>query len=269
MAFYTHGQTEMYYEEIGEGIPFLLVHGWAIDHRFLKKCMEPIFSSLDKKFRRIYVDLPGMGLSKPGEVRNGDDITEVLISFMDDIAKDQSYYICGNSFGSVVARSMTARLGRRVKGLILIAPAADKKSDVAVNGVNCIDEEFMNSLDADDKDKFIYMHANLNRETYDRYREYVYPSVEINEANEYMHHKLKGKFGMDINKAIVKSDYDGPTLLLTGKNDRAVGYKEQFTWLDIFKRATYIVIDGAGHNIHVDRPDVFRDTIQGFINQYI
>lgn len=269
MAIYENGDTQMYYEEHGEGIPILLIHGWAIDHRFLFKCMEPIFEASNKSFRRIYVDVPGMGQSSLGSVRNGDDVTRVLIEFMEEIAPGEGFYICGNSFGSVVARSITARLGSKVKGLLLIAPAEDRKGEGAKCGINKIDEAFMDTLSGEDKEKFIYMHANLNKETYDRYRQFVYPSMEINETNDFKSGKFKGKFGIDINKAIAKTDYDGPTLILTAKNDRAVGYENQYSWLSTFMHGTYIVIDGAGHNIHVDRPEVFKKVVGEFIEEYL
>ena len=76
MSIFKFNETELFYEEMGQGVPFLLVHGWAIDHRFLENALEPAFSMLkDNRFRRIYVDVPGMGQSVPGSVKNGDGIT--------------------------------------------------------------------------------------------------------------------------------------------------------------------------------------------------
>lgn len=265
MAVFSYEETQMYYEEVGEGIPFLLIHGWAIDHRFLEKCMEPIFYETGKKFRRIYVDLPGMGKSVAGKVRNGDDITDILIAFMNEIAADEKFYICGNSFGSVLARAITANLGDRVRGLILLSPALDRKQDYVDSKDIIVDENFASTLSEDEREAFIFMHANLNQETYDRYRELVYPSIEINKNNEFLRGKLKGTFGFDINKKIYKSSYNGPTLILTGKNDRAVGYAKQYEWLDIFENASYFVINNAGHNIHVDQPAMFQGVVSGFV----
>lgn len=63
MAYCKVRQAEIYYEAFGEGKPVLMIHGFAPDHRLMRGCMEPIFTNRDG-WRRIYIDLPGMGLTK-------------------------------------------------------------------------------------------------------------------------------------------------------------------------------------------------------------
>ena len=269
MSFYNYSDTELFYKEIGQGVPFLLIHGWAIDHAFLEKCFEPIFEKIDYPVRRIYVDIPGMGRSVPGKVKNGDGIIEVLGAFMDYIAPGQQYYVGGNSFGSVVSRAMVAKYADKIAGLMLIAPAADGKIPGSEEGVYVYESDFMRTLSKKQRDDFMAMNANLTRQTWERYVELVEPSVKINEHNDYMHKVLKGSFSFDINKMIMKNHFDKPTLILVGKYDCAVGYKEQFGWLSVFKKGSYILIDGAGHNIHIDQPEMFNDSVEGWLRQFV
>lgn len=37
-----------------------MLHGYVAGHRLMNKCMEPVFSIKDN-YKRIYIDLPGMG----------------------------------------------------------------------------------------------------------------------------------------------------------------------------------------------------------------
>ena len=55
MAFFIDEKynTKLYYEVLGEGEPFLLVHGWAIDHKFLMNALEPAFTMSGRSFKRI------------------------------------------------------------------------------------------------------------------------------------------------------------------------------------------------------------------------
>jgi pimeloyl-ACP methyl ester carboxylesterase len=54
------------YEIIGAGNPIIMLHGYYVDHRLMSGCMEPVFR--DKKgYKRIYLDLPGMGESESAE----------------------------------------------------------------------------------------------------------------------------------------------------------------------------------------------------------
>ena len=52
------------YEIYGEGIPVLMINGWGPDHRLMEGCMEPVFQTMGKAWKRIYFDLPGMGKTK-------------------------------------------------------------------------------------------------------------------------------------------------------------------------------------------------------------
>lgn len=267
MAIFHYDGTEMFYKEIGEGTPFLLIHGWAIDHSFLERCMEPIFAKANGSYKRIYIDVPGMGRSLPGNVKNGDGILRVIEAFMDEMYPGERFYVGGNSYGSVVARAVTAKLTDKVIALLLIAPAMDSKCEGASEGVYRIDEEFMATLDEQEKADFVAMNAKLTREAWERYKELVYPSVRINADNDYMRHKLKGSFGFSIIKALEKKRFKGPVLVVTAKYDTAVGCKAQLIFKDIFTNCTYVVIDGAGHNIHVDQPEEFEKVVLSWLNQ--
>lgn len=270
MSYYMYRDTELFYTEHGDGIPFLLIHGWAIEHTFLEKALEPIFENLRTPIRRIYIDIPGMGLSKPGFVKNGDGIIEVLDAFMEDIAPGEQYYIGGNSFGSVVARALAARRIDRTLGLMLIAPGSQNKGlNVPQNGICSYDKEFAGTLPEDEVNRFLLMHANLNKDTWERYMSLAYPSVLANEDNVFLHSVLKGKFSFEINRSLEKQRFDKPTLILTGKYDIAVGYEDQFGWLSTFKKGTYIVVDCAGHNIHIDCPDMFYKSVYGWLEEYV
>ena len=56
----------IHYETFGEGMPLLLLHGYTVDYRLMTGCMEPIFQNVGG-YQRIYMDLPGMGMTKAAE----------------------------------------------------------------------------------------------------------------------------------------------------------------------------------------------------------
>lgn len=267
---YNYNDTTICYWTYGDGRPMLIIHGWAIDHRFMENALEPIFEKYSMPIKRIYVDLPGMGLSQAGSIKNGDGMVEALGNFMNDLFPNDSLFLCGNSFGSVVCRGITARYTEKVAGMILIAPAKDrydKNAKLPECGVYTEDVDFVRSLPKEEERAFLYMHANHTREVYDRYMTMVKPSIIINQDNDFLHKTLKGTFGMDINKMIYKNHFEGPVLLMTGKYDMAVGYEEQKDWLKYFNDASYVVIDGAGHNINVDQPKAFEEAYVSFIKK--
>ena len=82
---FTIKNTQVYYEFYGEGLPIINLHGFMLDHRVLKGCMEPIFPKRNN-FKRIYFDLPGMGKTKAESwIKNSDHMLELSIEFIKKI----------------------------------------------------------------------------------------------------------------------------------------------------------------------------------------
>lgn len=60
--------------------PVIIIHGCAPDHRLMMKCMELVFQKYEG-YKRIYIDLPGMGKSNaPDWINSSDRILELLIA---------------------------------------------------------------------------------------------------------------------------------------------------------------------------------------------
>lgn len=58
--FLTSDNVKMYYGEKGTGKPVVLIHGWSCSHLHFEKQIE----ELSKKFKVVYYDLRGHGLSE-------------------------------------------------------------------------------------------------------------------------------------------------------------------------------------------------------------
>ena len=69
----------IYHKIIGEGFPIVMVHGWTLDHQAMMHAMEPNFKDRSG-WKRIYIDLPGMGKSDAlPSIRNSDDMLEAVL----------------------------------------------------------------------------------------------------------------------------------------------------------------------------------------------
>ena len=66
--------------EYGAGMPVLALHGAGVDHREVAGALEPVFSEIPN-YRRLYPDLPGMGLTPaPGTITSNDDVLDLLLA---------------------------------------------------------------------------------------------------------------------------------------------------------------------------------------------
>jgi pimeloyl-ACP methyl ester carboxylesterase len=59
--------------------------------------------------------------------------------------------------------------------------------------------------------------------------------------------------------------YDGPTLVVAGRQDSTVGYAAAADLLDYYPRATLAVLDGTGHALPHEQPDLLASLIDDWL----
>src|ERR1700749_1925226 len=95
----------------------VLLHGFPPDHRIMTGCFEPVFESR-RGWRRLYLDLPGMGRTvTPETVRSTDDVFAVVRAAMQKLVPDGRYAVCGESYGGYLARGVVAAEPEHITGL--------------------------------------------------------------------------------------------------------------------------------------------------------
>ena len=124
MAYVDAGGVRVHYVERGPrdaGRVLVLLHGFTADHRLMTGAFEPVLSARDG-WRRIYVDLPGMGLTvAPGHITSTDDVYTVVRQTIEALGPGQ-YLLAGQSYGGYLARGLVAEHRERVSGMALICP---------------------------------------------------------------------------------------------------------------------------------------------------
>lgn len=119
--------TKIHYQVYGDGKPVVLLHGMGCDLRLMKGCLEPIFQKLPY-YKRIYIDLPGMGKSDASlEFSCADGILHLLVSMINRLNLEH-FLLIGESYGGYLARGILASpLASRVDGLLCICPVVIPK----------------------------------------------------------------------------------------------------------------------------------------------
>lgn len=258
--------ADMYYEEVGEGTPIVLVHGFTPDHRLMSGCMEPIFQERTG-FRRIYLDLPGMGKTRDYErIANSDDMLEAVISLIDSLIPGQSYLIAGESYGGYLARGLIAKHKERVLGAAFICPMIlPRKEDrtLPAHAILQQDDAFMDTLTAEEAADFASIQVVLNESNWVRYKQEIVSGCAL--ADESFLDKIRQAYGFSY--AIDTVPYEKPSLFIMGKQDSAVGYKDAYALLDNYPRGTFAALDKAGHNLQIEQPVVFNALVNEWLDR--
>jgi len=120
----------LYYVQMGQGIPLLMVHGYPLDHSLWRAQMD----GLSDIAQIIAPDLRGFGQSEASDgictmVAYADDLAALL-----DALKIGRAVVCGLSMGGYIALAFWNKYASRVRGLILVDTRAGADAPVVRQG---------------------------------------------------------------------------------------------------------------------------------------
>jgi pimeloyl-ACP methyl ester carboxylesterase len=247
------GDVAVHYVEHGAGTPVLVLHGAGVDHRETEACFEPALGARGA-YRRIYPDLPGMGRTPaPASLRSADDVLDTLLGFADEVVGTDATLVVGHSAGAYYAHGIAARRPGWVAGLALVCPLLGRIRDVlahraVVAADDLGDEEF--------RGYFVLQTPAM----LDRYERFVAPAVPL--ADQAAMERIGERWELSTPAGAA---YDGPTLVVAGRQDSTVGYAAAVDLLDDYPRATLAVLDGAGHALPHEQPDILAVLIDDWL----
>lgn len=265
--FYNYSNIKIYYEVIGSGKPIIILHGLGCNLDLMKYCMEPIFETLST-YKRIYIDLPGMGKSSSQlKFANSDKILEILISFVNHITND-NFLLVGESYGGYLARGVLSRFKERVDGIMLLCPVVIpnySKRIIPDTNIKFKDEAYLKKLDTNERTNFCKYAILANEQTHERYKKEILSGLE--KADDIFISQLEQNytFTFDVDNLIREINFTKPTLFICGRQDTCVGYKDLWSLIEDYPRATFSVIDVAGHNLQIEQSELFNSLVCNWI----
>jgi len=256
------------YEVRGEGRPILLIHGWSADRNYMLADLEAVFDE-HPGWRRIYFDLPGHGATPAPEwLSTQDQVLSIVRDFIDVVLPEGSFAIAGSSYGGHLALGLIRSIPDRLDGAGLLVPdvpAADGTRDTADALVLFEDTSILADLAPDEewmRDTLVvherWMVDEIRAHDMPAYRRADYGFLARLEAN-YVPTGAAARPG---------PPFDRPSLILTGRQDSTVGYRAAWALLDELPRATYAVLDMAGHQLgRIERPGPFRALVGDWLER--
>lgn len=255
------------YKVVGEGYPVVMLHGWSLDHQALLHCMEPIFEKRNG-WKRIYIDLPGMGGSDAQpSIQNSDDMLSAVLEFIDNLIPNEQFMVCGYSYGAFMARGIAHLRSNLVRGMFLMAPGIvpdPAKRVLPARQILKEDPELVSRLPSEDAAEFESMAVIQGPHEWERFREEILiPSK--NARLEFLDRVRQNGYGLSFDADA--NSFEPPTLIITGRQDHVVGYQDAWRLIEKYPRATFAVLDMAGHNLQIEQPDVFEALVDNWLDR--
>lgn len=91
--------------------------------------------------------------------------------------------------------------------------------------------------------------------------------AEVQRADHGFQARLEaaGPFAFDVDA--LPTPFGGPTLILTGRQDHLCGYRDAWDLLDTYPRATFAVLDRAGHLASIEQEGLSRALIGEWLDR--
>jgi pimeloyl-ACP methyl ester carboxylesterase len=261
----------VHYELLGEGRPIIMLHGWSVDHRYMVSDMEPLFRQRDR-WKRIYLDLPGHGRT-PGKdwITNQDKILDVVLDFIDNVIPGQRFVVVGSSLGAYLARGVVYHRSASIDGLLLTVPVivADIAERHVPSPVTLVaDSALVSELEPDEAEEWFQIAVVQSRKVVDYIRANLSSASEIGDQvfqAKIKEHPENYAFSFDVDA--LPKPCPAPTLIVTGRQDSVVGYRDAWEILENYPRGTFVVLDRSGHFLEIEQEDLFHALVGEWLDR--
>lgn len=266
MTFASINGANLYYEDIGSGVPLLFVHAGIADSRM----WDTQVAAFRDRYRVIRMDLRGYGQSAPTNslYSNREDV----LALMDTLSIEQAVLV-GCSMGGKMAMDLTLDQPQRVSALVMVGslpngftadvPPSPYKDEIeAADAAH--DLERLNTLELlhwvagqgrtrADVDPYVWALAtDMNRIALEN-------EAQNGEEKPPLDPPAAGRLHeLDLPVLIVCGDRDVPTMILAS-DAMAEG----------IPGARKVMLSDAGHLPNMERPDEFNQALKAFLDEVL
>jgi pimeloyl-ACP methyl ester carboxylesterase len=239
--------------------------------------------------RAVTHDRPGLGASEPSPLpRTAFVMADELRLLLERAMVDPPYVLVGHSAASLLTRAFTYRYREDVAGLVLVDGAHEDQMDrlpTELNASGLLQSQIAHLRDLAGQARrgaevapLLVPPAAFPTEVADHYREAVRPTAVrletaaaemagLPESQEQLRGLRDGGFG-DFPLVAIRHGVPQP---VPGMSD-AVSSKYEEIWQELqedlaahSQSGMVLVAEGAGHNIHHDRPDLVSETVRTIV----
>ncbi|MFB0560020.1 MAG: alpha/beta fold hydrolase [Candidatus Lokiarchaeia archaeon] len=253
---------QMYYEDMGKGIPVVFIHGMSGD----TKEWAPVIPELSREIRCIVVDLRGHGQSdKPDQPYSMSLLAKDVATLLDQLGVNSAYF-CGFSMGGYVAQKAALSYPEKVRGLILVNSAPNiPEHTVKVAGKWA--EILLNSgLEA-------FVDAQVNYAFHPIFRRRHEAIINIFRENKRIPpSETPGRINkgsqiepIDFRKKL--KEIKTPILIIHGSDDQIVPVESAELMHKQIPNSQLAIFPFCGHLLIMERPKFFIDLLLYFIEK--
>ena len=283
------GDVNLWVEQIGEGIPMVLISGGpGTSHHYF----HPHYSNFRNAARIVYYDMRGVGLSDYERGSSGYSIMQAVedLERLRQKLGYQKWVINGLSFGGVIAQMYALKYPEHLLGMVMVSSALPMSIDIGlgkrqfdflteeeqdkIRSIYSIGGRRVRPVHSDEVSQKLqrsmlfnaFMNGDWKRRHVTKWTEddiARYVRYEFVHDKDYYAEMLQDYFRYDL-KDLFKT-CPIPTLIIEGEWDLAYSETKPGVMKSQFPKAQYILISDAGHVPWEEKPNEFFDILRDFI----
>lgn len=261
----------VHYHEVGGGVPVLILPGWGGTAAYAKYRYERMFQWSDE-YRRVYLDLPGHGRTVALDgTATADDFLNIVEEFAERVFDGNNYLIVGYSYGAYLARGLVYRSANKINGLYLQFPVIHPNDDKRTLPTFEILEDDPNyhHLIPEDYSIFLDYLPVRNEQLLTELAQDLAVLDKFDDGDDDFLEGIRGdisRYSFSFDVDTLSEPFDRPSLFLTGRLDIAVGYEDTWSILSSYPRATFVLLENAGH-IQIGHDETQRRLLHDWLSR--
>jgi pimeloyl-ACP methyl ester carboxylesterase len=198
-----------------------------------------------------------------------------LLAFIDKVLPGQRFVLAGTSLGSYLARGIAVRLRERIDGLMLRVPCV--VPDTAKRALPPAEplvrnEALLASLDPAERTalgEVLVQAPGYLAAMRAKVRDFVAPAI-ASCAPFVPEMRLDPKrYAFSFDLAVAEKSFAKPVLIVAGRQDTTVGYRDAWEILESYPRATFAVLDRADHVWPVESPALLAALVDDWLERIV
>ena len=258
-----------HYIEKGKGDPIILLHGYFFDHHLWDYNIDEL-----AKYYKVYaLDLWGFGYSSRDEHDHSYNLyCQQTLSFMTTLNIDSAHFI-GQSMGGGTIIKLALDHPKKIKSMTLIDPSGMPNPQpliAKIFSLKGVGEFFLNrpgmSIRRKNMMKFWVHNKSIATKSF---METMLAHHQVKGTTYSLLNILRNNFWPTLLAEIKQlSDTKIPCHIIWGRDEKGIPLETGQTMANIIKKASFHIIEEAGHAPNLDQAEIVNSIILHNLNQY-
>jgi len=141
----------------------------------------------------------------------------------------------------------------------------EKQRDLPEPVVLVKDENVVSKLTPFEREGFENVATVINQKVWERGKEEGMSGVTI--ADMPFLEKVRENYGFSFDVDLINNKFTKPALFLLGRQDSSVGYRDAWKIIENYPRATFAILDTAGHILQIEQEELFNSLTNDWLNR--